>query len=352
MAWENSVLVASGPGDAALAVSGTPPNAKPVAPASSSTTIDGQPWGTGWTIGTTRVALFNQGGSPGVAAITNGVWIYEGYNTAMSRPASPDPYSHGNALDNETVIRVATGTALAHTEHAMITQGAITVDTTSIAHSRQILRVNVRDWGATGAGGTTDDSLAIHNAYNSITSGIVSFPAGTYFVGSGATLTFPAGVQVEFEEGASLSTSSHAITINGRVLAHPLQRIFAISGTGSVTLTSTSIDAYPCKWWGLVGDGMTDDSANLAAAISSITTPGGTLVFPPSTGNYKIAAAVTVPSNVQLSFKQGAVLAPSGVQVTINGGIIARATGSRSTLPATSSWSATSARPSTSAPGR
>jgi len=199
---------------------------------------------------------------------------------------------------------------------------------TALTFSRQILRVNVKDWGATGAGGTSDDSVAIQNAYNSISSGILSFPAGTYFVGSGATLSFPAGVQVEFEEGASLSTSSHAITISGRVLAHPLQQIFAISGTGSVTLTATSIDEYPVKWWGLKGDGSTDDSANLAAALSSITTPGGTLVFPPSTGNYKIGsgATVTVPSNVQLSFKQGAVLQASGVTVTINGGIVASPT--------------------------
>jgi len=53
-------------------------------------------------------------------------------------------------IDGETTLRVENGTTLAHTEHACITQGTITVGTTSISFSRQFVRANVRDWGARG----------------------------------------------------------------------------------------------------------------------------------------------------------------------------------------------------------
>ncbi|MGH7294874.1 MAG: hypothetical protein ACRELB_08075, partial [Polyangiaceae bacterium] len=107
--------------------------------------------------------LLNQGGSPGVAAAANGVWIWNGNGNAMSRPTATNDYVHNATLDNETSVRVSIGAALAHTMHACVTQGAITVDTTAIAHSRQFAHVNVRDFGATGDG-VTDDTATVNAA--------------------------------------------------------------------------------------------------------------------------------------------------------------------------------------------
>ncbi|MFC9585799.1 glycosyl hydrolase family 28-related protein [Streptomyces yangpuensis] len=130
--------------------------------------------------------LLNQSGSPGVAAASNGVWVYQGLNTLMTRPPVGDPYQSGATLDNETVTRVSQGTAFAHSVWACVTQGTITIDTTAIAHSPQNLAVNVKDFGATG-NGKTDDYAAIAAAITAAKSGgsrRVFFPAGTYRISS------------------------------------------------------------------------------------------------------------------------------------------------------------------------
>ena len=49
------------------------------------------------------------------------------------------------------------------------------------------IHVNVKEYGAVGDG-VTDDSTAIQNAINSITSGVVFFPAGNYLINTGLTL--------------------------------------------------------------------------------------------------------------------------------------------------------------------
>jgi hypothetical protein len=93
---------------------------------------------------------------------------------------------------------------------------------------------NVKDFGAKG-NGTTDDSTAIKDAYNSIPSGggSILFPPGMYAV-TGQSLAIPSYVQVMFEEGAILSPSGGCtVTINGPVTAHPMQHIFGGTGYNS-----------------------------------------------------------------------------------------------------------------------
>jgi hypothetical protein len=91
------------------------------------------------------VLLLNQGGSPGVASASNGVWIWNGNGNAMSRPTATNDYVHGATLDNETVTRVSQGSTMAHTEWSCVTSGTLTVDTTAIAHSPQKPVFNIRD---------------------------------------------------------------------------------------------------------------------------------------------------------------------------------------------------------------
>ena len=253
------------------------------------------------------------------AATANGLYTYVASGSAMTLTADP--------IYPNIEVQVSEGTTGAHLSYKLVSQGTVTVGTTALTFSRQILRANVRDFGATG-NNSANDTAAIQAAYGSIasTGGVLTFPPGTYLCNS-ANFTIPAYVQVQFEQGAILSPSSHTITISGQVKANPTQQIFALVGTGAITLTTSASDDFPIKWWGSVGSGSGDDSVAFAAALASVASAGGgTLVLAPGTYRISTGAAVVVPSNVQLLFKQGAMLEPVSVNIAINGGILAHST--------------------------
>jgi hypothetical protein len=100
MAWVLSADVASGPNDAALTLSGYQPQIP-----GGSATIDGVAWSTLALSPGTRVLLLNQGGSPGVPAASNGVWVIPNSGSSLNRPTATNDYVHLQPLDNETVVR-------------------------------------------------------------------------------------------------------------------------------------------------------------------------------------------------------------------------------------------------------
>jgi hypothetical protein len=89
---------------------------------------------------------------------------------------------------------------------------------------------------------------------------------------------------------------------------------FIQSGAGAVTRTGQAKlrDAVSVKDFGAVGDGVADDTAEIAAALAALATAGGgTLLFPP--GTYLISAAIS-----QL-FGNSANVHLIGYGATING---------------------------------
>lgn len=77
-------------------------------------------------------------------------------------------------------------------------------------------------------------------------------------------LTVPANVTLKFSDNASLVVSQDKIlTIEGRLIANPA-RIF--HGQGKVKYGGV---AHP-PWWGAVGDGKTDDSEAIQAAMDAV----------------------------------------------------------------------------------
>lgn len=85
---------------------------------------------------------------------------------------------------------------------------------------------------------------------------------------------------------------------------------FLQAGTGAVlrTLQAKNRDIVSVKDFGAVGDGATDDTAAIQAAIDHILTVGGKLVFP--TGDYVISSTLQVYS----------LSASLGVRITGEGG--------------------------------
>ena len=86
-----------------------------------------------------------------------------------------------------------------------------------------------------------------------------------------ANLTVPSGITLRFEGGAIGVAAGSTLTINGPVVASSMQ-IF--SGAGVVTFGLPSAGTQSCqdlnvKWWGAVGDGLTDDWAPVQAALNA-----------------------------------------------------------------------------------
>lgn len=78
---------------------------------------------------------------------------------------------------------------------------------------------------------------------------------------------------------------------------------------------SSNIIAYGAK-----GDGITDDSAALTAALTALGTDDATLHFP--AGRYVLGADVTIPENICLKFDNGAVLSIGDTYtLTVDGNI-------------------------------
>jgi len=83
----------------------------------------------------------------------------------------------------------------------------------------------------------TDDTTALTNALDAVpsTGGTLFFPSGAYVVTSNVTI--PTYAKAQFDDGAMLIASSAKVTIQGRIIAHPTQRIFGGIGVGNYAAT-------------------------------------------------------------------------------------------------------------------
>jgi hypothetical protein len=144
---------------------------------------------------------------------------------------------------------------------------------------------NVKAYGATGAGSPTNDRAALSDLITNVIAGAkatIYFPPGSYYLGS--ALTFPENVALEFARGATLHPADGVrLTIHGTILAGA----YPIFGNlkGGYTVSPTANEVFLAPWWGLVGDGTTDHSSALRAALLDIGhyASGGVLYFPPGT---------------------------------------------------------------------
>lgn len=115
------------------------------------------------------------------------------------------------------------------------------------------------------------------------------FTFGTYLINSDLTIAS----DVIFEPGAVLKVPTGVtVTFEGGVSAGSRQ-IFDLSGTGAIVPSRGGQAAVEIRWFGAKGDGTTDDTAAIQAAIDAAEAAGGGVVlFTP--GTYLISATLTV----------------------------------------------------------
>ena len=92
---------------------------------------------------------------------------------------------------------------------------------------------------------------------------------------------------------------------------------FTQAGASAVarTVDSKLKDVVSVKDFGAVGDGVTNDSAAIQAAVTA--SDNKTLIFP--SGSYLLGTNLTVSNLVSISFENSYLIVPSGVNVVFNG---------------------------------
>lgn len=150
--------------------------------------------------------------------------------------------------------------------------------------------VSVKDFGAVGDG-TTDDTAAFTAAAAYLSPVQVSVPVGTYLLNSSPVAS--SSVSWLVESGTTF-TGAGSLTASGA-------KYLPLANLGTfVTVTQ----------FGAVGDGVTDDTAAIQAAVDSLSS-GGDVQLP--FGTYKTTATIRVSANrTGLVFQDGAKLLPVG----------------------------------------
>jgi hypothetical protein len=147
------------------------------------------------------------------------------------------------------------------------------------------------NWTFTGNGSTTtyalpDATALLPAAYLVYIDGVVQAPVN-YTIASGNPLTIvfstaiPNGSQVVIVCMGTASTGEISTA-----------SVVATGSTAPRTLANRFADVVNVKDFGAKGDGVTDDTAAIQAAINSVGSAGATIFFP--TGTYLISSAITV----------------------------------------------------------
>ena len=122
--------------------------------------------------------------------------------------------------------------------------------------------------------------------------------------GTGTVWSIDAGAIVNADVNASAGITAGKLS-------------FTQAGTGATarTVDSKLKDVVSVKDFGAVGDGVTNDSAAIQAAVTA--SDNKTLIFP--SGSYLLGTNLTVSNLVSISFENSYLIVPSGVNVVFNG---------------------------------
>ncbi|OHB73510.1 MAG: hypothetical protein A2W17_09115 [Planctomycetes bacterium RBG_16_41_13] len=106
-------------------------------------------------------------------------------------------------------------------------------------------------------------------------------------------MDIPANIKLNIEKGATIDVAKgKRLTIRG-LIESPVTHIF--TGVGEVVFDTDYLQTVYPQWWGAKGDGLTEDTVSVQAAINSFTSKGGDIFFPD--GTY-IVDSIGIKSNI------------------------------------------------------
>lgn len=226
------------------------------------------------TVGKSPAVIYNASGIDGVYTAQGSPCAYAlspGGSTSVLTGDASGPAGSNTVSKINNVAVPTSATCLSTGSGAAPVSGCPNLPITTAVQGTASSNV-LRDWPS-----TADSSLAAQ-----ITA-IGSTPTTLLVPRSGATVsasaTIPATITIQSQQGGILTVASgQTLTVQGSIQAGSYQ-IFA--GAGLVSLSGNSTQSYcDAMWWGALGDGSTNDTAALQAAIHSCVSAGnGKMAF-------------------------------------------------------------------------
>lgn len=188
--------------------------------------------------------------------------VLETYSRGYVRPYATDTLSSDEILDlfndNQSLVNKASD----------VIYGATSLDTVPVSladpeavgsNSNRIEKNLSSDYGnsfatAITAIGATETTLIVKNA--------VTVSANT---------SLPANITLEVKNGGLITVATgQTLTILGAINAGQ-QHIFSLAGTGTVNISTATIEYVYPEWWGAKGDGSTDNTVALGQMFEALT---------------------------------------------------------------------------------
>src|SRR3990172_12604256 len=173
--------------------------------------------------------------------------------------------------------------------------GGTVISPTDIDAKRIAGRRYATEFASAAHAGTSGDPWPLAALQAAVTdlgsaSGIVVISGGIWDIT--ANYTVPSNVSLVRDHGSELRIATGVmITINGP-FESPLSKAFDLVGTGVVAFGAGVVKEFYPQWWGAKGDGVTDDSAAIQAALDAADAAGGGIVYIPD-GTYICNSART-----------------------------------------------------------
>ncbi len=234
---------------------------------------------------------------------TTTVQTIAGVKTFSSAPVVPTPLNPTDATNKGYVDSVATGLDVkasvrvaSNANHSMTAPGA--VDGVTLATNDRVLlkaQTTGSENGIYTWTGTTLTRSSDANTNAKVTSGMFTFTTeGTTNAGKGYVLSTADPITLGT---TSLTFSQFSSVDTGVVHLASAETITGAKTFNAGTLLDKGNQVFNVKAYGAVGDGTTDDTAAIQAAITAMT--GGTLFFP--AGTYKTTTPLNLKSNTKMS---------------------------------------------------
>lgn len=211
-------------------------------------------------------------------------------------------FKDASGTDNRQVVAAA-ATLTCYRQGATLSQAATITAAPTVLSVYDIGRLLVGDTVQLGANAAQQMVVTALSA-NTVT---VTSTTGTFVAASGSRLV-PYGVlPTLYNESTGTNTTTNPITLNSRGLAEFYVRESLVdvilSGSGLTTTLyqnepTGSLHRADVRDFGAAGDGVTNDTAAIAAALASVPSTGGDVYFPP--GTYQITSSLTPQSKTKI----------------------------------------------------